>query len=596
MRPGSPTTTPSARSSARSDGLSLDYYGFDTTRPPFDDVRRSPGVRPGRRLAAARRPGAAATPIPATGMVPPGIPGRSDADFLPAHDPAGARERCSPRPAIPGGAGFPAAILLGGVSDEDRASRRRSSGSSASTSSVEIQGDGLLRPPRRTTRPRSSRWAGSPTIPGPNDFLGHPPRDRRLEQLRPLVIGAIRRGDRRGARAPRSGRGPGRVRPRRGDRPRRGAGDPADLRRRAGRLPGTACSGPTQNGLGIVRDGGPRVGPLIDDAESRVRAASLAARRAPDRERARRVRRGSGDVRAADARPRSSATASSSSSRLRSTRIDPSGSRSSSRPRARSGRSSGSSQTAPTSGDPTLRFRPRPRRTGTPSRTRRITARWRLVGTDGTKGVGPAVTVTYDDDRFDWKTLERVGRPGPLVRRQPGLRRACPEDRRRRRRRDGEAARGDRERTARLLHLRRPGRVLRRPRPGDAGERRRPGAARHPDAVRADHAEPRSTTRWVEIVVPHELTHVVFADRGRQPLPRSAALAQRGPGRLRSAGYADDDRQQVEAAARDGTIIPLDGLAGAFPTSAIASSWPTPRASRPSTASCASTVATPWSG
>ena len=56
-------------------------------------------------------------------------------------------------------------------------------------------------------------------------------------------------------------------------------------------------------------------------------------------------------------------------------------------------------------------------------------------------------------------------------------------------------------------------------------------------------------------------------DRGRQPVPRPAALAERGPRGLRVRRLSRLGSTQVEAAARDGTLMPLDGLAGAFPTS-----------------------------
>ena len=54
----------------------------------------------------------------ATSMVPPGIPGRSDEDFVPAHDPVAARALLA-EAGFPGGAGFPAVTMVtnGGAYD-----------------------------------------------------------------------------------------------------------------------------------------------------------------------------------------------------------------------------------------------------------------------------------------------------------------------------------------------------------------------------------------------------------------------------------------------------------------------------------------------
>ena len=55
MPPGSPTTRRSDRSSDWSTRCRSQYYGFDTTKPPFDDRARPAGLRQGRRLAADGR-------------------------------------------------------------------------------------------------------------------------------------------------------------------------------------------------------------------------------------------------------------------------------------------------------------------------------------------------------------------------------------------------------------------------------------------------------------------------------------------------------------------------------------------------------------
>jgi len=153
----------------RADDLSVQYYGFDTSRPPFDDVRvRQAFARAvdWRRLIALSALG---TATPATGMVPPGIPGRSEKDFLPAHDPDGARALLAAA-GYPGGKGFPAVTLLGG-GGEDRAFAAEIQRELGVTVSVEIEGAGFF--DRLTADPPqmfSMGWVAD--YPGPNDFLG----------------------------------------------------------------------------------------------------------------------------------------------------------------------------------------------------------------------------------------------------------------------------------------------------------------------------------------------------------------------------------------------------------------------------------------
>ncbi len=153
----------------RTDGLAMQYYGFDTSRPPFDDVRvRQAFARAvdWRRLISLSTAG---TAIPATGMVPLGIPGRSSSDFLPALDPAGARALLAAA-GYPGGKGFPAVTLLGG-GGTDRAFAAEVERELGVPVSIEIEGAGLV--DRLAQDPPSifsMGWIAD--YPGPNDFLG----------------------------------------------------------------------------------------------------------------------------------------------------------------------------------------------------------------------------------------------------------------------------------------------------------------------------------------------------------------------------------------------------------------------------------------
>ncbi|HEY6014949.1 MAG TPA: peptide ABC transporter substrate-binding protein [Candidatus Limnocylindrales bacterium] len=151
--------------------LSTQYYGFDTSRPPFDDVRvrRAIGAAVDwRRLATLA--GSGGTLEVANSMVPPGIPGRSDADYVPAYDPAGARKLLA-EAGYPGGAGFPATTLMTGGGPFDQAIVDAVKRVLGIDLSFESMGDGYF---DRLASDPPQMWALGwvADYPGRNDFLG----------------------------------------------------------------------------------------------------------------------------------------------------------------------------------------------------------------------------------------------------------------------------------------------------------------------------------------------------------------------------------------------------------------------------------------
>ena len=72
---------------------------------------------------------------------------------------------------------------------------------------------------------------------------------------------------------------------------------------------------------------------------------------------------------------------------------------------------------------------------------------------------------------------------------------------------------------------------------------------------------------WVETVIPHELTHLVFDTAVDNPFHFPPRWLNEGLAVYESEGYGPGDRNAVEDAARDGSLIPLAGLSGQFPTS-----------------------------
>jgi len=153
------------------ESLSTQYYGFDTTKPPFNDVRvrQAFGQAIDWRRMAALSSGDGTAQV-ANSMVPPGIPGRSDEDFLPPYDPAAARDLLA-KAGFPGGAGFPTTVLQTGGSGFDAAIVGEVKRELGITLQAETLGDDYF---GRLASDPPQMWALAwvADYPGRNDFLG----------------------------------------------------------------------------------------------------------------------------------------------------------------------------------------------------------------------------------------------------------------------------------------------------------------------------------------------------------------------------------------------------------------------------------------
>jgi ABC-type oligopeptide transport system substrate-binding subunit len=149
----------------------VSYYGFDASRPPFDDVKVRQAFAWAVDWKRIVHLAGGTSQVPATSLVPPGIPGRSEHDFSPRHDPAAARASLAAA-GYPGGAGFPEVTLIDSGADFDEAilsELKRELG-------ITVRYEGMESGPyfKRLAADPPAFWglAWVADYPGANDFLG----------------------------------------------------------------------------------------------------------------------------------------------------------------------------------------------------------------------------------------------------------------------------------------------------------------------------------------------------------------------------------------------------------------------------------------
>lgn len=195
----------------------------------------------------------------------------------------------------------------------------------------------------------------------------------------------------------------------------------------------------------------------------------------------------------------------------------------------------------------------------------RFTGQWRATAADGSVSLGPEASILYADTRFDWKTAA-----GPIVRvhwykgSDEFGQRAL------------EIGEKGIEKAAALLGVTET-------EPVDffvyadedafydalgPGTRENVGGEAHADirTMFARIVPGDIDASWVNTVVPHELTHLVFDTAVKNPYHFPPRWLNEGLAVYLSEGYTDSWRATTEDAVRGDAIIPLDGLAGQFPT------------------------------
>ena len=240
--------------SLRSDpSLSVTYYGFDTRQAPFNDVRVRQAFAQAvdwRRLAALDEPGSS---VPATGMVPAGMPGAPAGDFMPPYDPAAARQLLADA-GFPGGKGLPPVSFVangGGYDEAIVTMLEENLGVTIDYATMDF-GD-VPGAPRHGPAATLEPLLGG-RLSGPQRLPGRPARDRINGEPGRLVERRVRRRDLDRHRCLRARRGHGGLREGAGDREGPGTG-------RARRVRDLVLAGPRwPAGRQHDRDGDPPAG------------------------------------------------------------------------------------------------------------------------------------------------------------------------------------------------------------------------------------------------------------------------------------------------------------------------------------------------
>ena len=196
-----------------------------------------------------------------------------------------------------------------------------------------------------------------------------------------------------------------------------------------------------------------------------------------------------------------------------------------------------------------------------------FTARWRVTEPDGSQDLGPSMNLTYQDTRFDWHT-----KTGPVVRVHWY---------------QGDDAFGSRAlaigeqgiaNAAALLGVTETKPVdfyiydSTKPFYDALGPGTRENVGGEANAqIRTLFAlitPAEINASWVGVVIPHELTHLVFNTAIDNAYHAPSRWLNEGLAVYLSEGYTTSWKAAVSAAVASSGVIPLDGLVGQFPTSA----------------------------